>query len=411
MKNKKSPPSLLFLLILFILFYCLDFFFRISPSLVITDLMKQYHIEAFGIGAFSSLFYLGYTVMQIPSGILLDRLSVKSVVICSIVLCCICFLIFLYANVLIIGLGAWLLVGACSAMSFISVLYLAQNYFSKEYFTLISGITIAAGTLSASFAQVVSAWLMVKFNWHSVFLGLCLCGFVIAVIIGFSISHKNPSASTAGNPKPSRAQILKTICQLLKNKTIVCNGIVGSLFYMPTTIFAGLWGISFLNHTYSIPRIEASIYIMLLFGGWAVGSPIVGFIADRIKRHTVFILTLSWAAMLLSLVILYLPSLSHFMLALCIFLFGLFSSGQVLVWKIYHLHAPSEFSGIGISLTNMLIMLTGSVFHLIVGWVIDLTSRPTDNSLKFNYQYGLMVMPIALFLAGLLAQLTLKKSE
>ena len=69
-----------------LLFYCLDFFFRISPGLVVSHLMAQYQLTAFGIAGFSSAFYLGYALFQLPAGLLLDRVSINGLLSLSMLL-------------------------------------------------------------------------------------------------------------------------------------------------------------------------------------------------------------------------------------------------------------------------------------------------------------------------------------
>ena len=72
----KSKQSLL---ILFILFFSWEFFLRISPSLVITQLATQYNTNAIGLGAIAGFYYLGYSLIKIPAGIIIDKYSVKKI--------------------------------------------------------------------------------------------------------------------------------------------------------------------------------------------------------------------------------------------------------------------------------------------------------------------------------------------
>src|SRR5262249_38445363 len=149
---------------------CLDFFFRISPSLIFTELLNQYHTDPLGMGAFSSAFYIGYVLFQVPTGILLDRYSLRSVIATPNFIAVVSFMFFITATHYLTGYMMRFITGAASAFSFICILHIAKRYFSPTKFTLIAGITIGAGTVSASLIQWLSAELMGYFNWQLIFI-------------------------------------------------------------------------------------------------------------------------------------------------------------------------------------------------------------------------------------------------
>ena len=76
--------SIKILLVLFIAFFAWEFFLRISPSLVLDQLATQYQTNALGLAAIASCYYLGYSLIQIPAGILLDKFSIKTIGVSSI---------------------------------------------------------------------------------------------------------------------------------------------------------------------------------------------------------------------------------------------------------------------------------------------------------------------------------------
>src|SRR3989339_1159195 len=124
----KINKSLALLITLAILFYCLDYYFRIVPSLVVRELMRQYHSGPQLIGGFYSAFYFGYALMQLPSGILLDRFSLKKIIISMILSCTVLFMLFVWISQPWFGVLLRFLIGSFSAFSFIAVLYIARHY-------------------------------------------------------------------------------------------------------------------------------------------------------------------------------------------------------------------------------------------------------------------------------------------
>jgi sugar phosphate permease len=52
------------------LFYCFNYFLRVSPSVMQNELTQTFHITATQFGTLAGLFYLAYTPMQIPAGMI-----------------------------------------------------------------------------------------------------------------------------------------------------------------------------------------------------------------------------------------------------------------------------------------------------------------------------------------------------
>eukprot|EP01083_Nonionella_stella_P043247 116688_1 len=60
--------------------YCLLFFYRGSLSPIVDVLEQEFRATSSQIGQMSSLFYVGYTITQIPSGFALEILSAEFVI-------------------------------------------------------------------------------------------------------------------------------------------------------------------------------------------------------------------------------------------------------------------------------------------------------------------------------------------
>ena len=392
-----SQITVVMAITLFILFYCLDYYFRISPSLVFHQLQHQYHTDTLGMSAFASAFYLGYLVMQIPSGIILDRLLLYRVVVPAILICTLAFIGFVLNHHYWSGYVLRWVIGGASAFSFISVIYIARQYLDIKWFGLVSGITIAAGTVSASIAQLVSVLLMQHFHWHSIFIALALWGFVVAVLLLLPGLRLPPRQT-----KPaSQTSWWHQVKQFSRHPLLILNGLVGGLFYLPTTLFATMWGIPFLQGEYHFSATAASFGVTMLFVGWAIGAPVIGSLADRTNHYMRLVSVGALCGALISMVLVYLEPGASWMVWVLLFLFGLFSSAQVVVWKCFRDYCPKDIAGYGVAFTNMQIMLFGAVFHLAVGWLMSRVAYLQPDSL--DYKLGLSIIPIAFMLVLILS--------
>ena len=380
-----------------LLFYCLDYYFRISPSLIVQQLMTQYHITTIGIGSFASAFYLGYVISQLPGGVLLDRLRLNPLLIATVLIATLGFVMFLYGHHFWSGMILRFIIGLFSALSFISILYIARIAY-PTHFSFIAGIAIAGGTLMGSFAQVIAAHFMTFYPWQWVMMFIAALALLICVVLALPRSQVQLTTLV----KTPVRSLLQQMWGTLRKPILLANGIMGGLYYLPTSLFAAVWGISLLMLHNHLTRLESSYVITGLFFGWAVGSPIFGYLGDRITHHHRYIGVCAIAAAVVSVMLIHGNHFSYSIILLLGFLFGLLSSAQTLVWKIFSLHCPESISGTGIAVTNMVIMFTGSVFQYVTGWILHHYNPNSQHLIAQQLTKGLIIIPIIFVLAGLL---------
>ncbi len=54
------------------IFYAYQYILRVMPSILLNDILQQFHIDAATFGQFSGVYYIGYSLMHLPIGIMLD---------------------------------------------------------------------------------------------------------------------------------------------------------------------------------------------------------------------------------------------------------------------------------------------------------------------------------------------------
>lgn len=399
-KNSKNIRTALFLCFTF---YSLDYFFRISQSIIVTHLMQQYHTHTLGIGAFASAFYFGYAIFQLPGGYFLERYSVNRLFAVAIILCSLFYIAFLYAHEFWLGCLLRFFIGATSAISFIGILYLARVYLHAKWFTIIAGVAISIGTLTAAFVQVIGVWLMQLLPWK---IALALFG-ILGIIIGIFLLCVRIEITRENNTNIQI--ILEHSVTLFKTPVLLMNAIIGSLFYLPTTIFATLWGIPFLKMHFHFSQTQAALGILCLFLGWAIGSPYMGYLATRVKKTQHLITISALLGTLITFALLYLPLNSKLLIFSLLIGFGLASSAQAVIWKIFDIHCPPDINGLGIAWTSMIIILSGTLFHLITGYLLSFNIMQSEQ--QINYSLGLSLIPIAFIMVALTSFTLSGKSE
>jgi MFS family permease len=65
--------------------YAIAFLQRVSPQSISSNFMHDFGTDASGVAMLASSYFWGYTLMQVPAGVLVDRYGVKRVVLASMV--------------------------------------------------------------------------------------------------------------------------------------------------------------------------------------------------------------------------------------------------------------------------------------------------------------------------------------
>ena len=404
--------SIKILLVLFIAFFAWEFFLRISPSLVLEQLATQYQTNATGLGAIASCYYLGYSLIQIPAGIILDKFSIKIIGISSISVCVLAILTFILTKDLAIALSARTIMGAASAFSFIGVLAIAKRY-SPQNFSFITSITISLGTLIAALAQVGASFFVSASSWHTPFIILSLSGIILIILMIFTKNKSEPKTNLEdnnidnkinnkiNNKKENKIESfsLKKLLILIINPCILINGIIGGLLYLPTSLIADTWGIHFLELKNNFSASEGSIIIMFLFLGWAVGSALIGFMLKKGMPGRKLVLNLGVIAIASIITLIYLPTNKASVYALML-TFGVGSSAQVLMWNDFNERFnQAKNTGLAIALVNMIVIGFSSFGQILMGKLIESTNNSANNIASIHSLYlCFLVLPVLILI-------------
>src|SRR5271163_258386 len=78
-RSSEAPPSWRAWSVWLIaaMFYLAAFYIRVSPAVMTTELMRDLHISAGDLGYLSAFYYYAYVAMQFPTGLLVDRLGAR----------------------------------------------------------------------------------------------------------------------------------------------------------------------------------------------------------------------------------------------------------------------------------------------------------------------------------------------
>lgn len=399
------------------IFYCYEYLLRIEPSVMVTELMQAFQANATELGILSAFFYFIYTPMQIVVGLLSDLYGPRRILIVAIIACTVGSYIFGTATTLSIAAIGRLLIGFGSAFAFVCALKLAASWLPHRFFALFVGLTTTLGMIGAMAGDTILSSLVHTMGFKQTINIGTIIGVVLIPLIWLIIRDQPKIAATPTTISKTKLPYHETFIgfiKILKNPQMWCNGLIGCLMYLALSLFAELWGIPFLTTVYKLAPHDAGIACSMVFLGWLVGSPLIGLISDitRSRKFPIALGCLS-SAILISLII-YLPQMHLSVLYLLLFLFGIFSSFEILCFAISSENSPKQLIATASAFTNLLIMVGGIIFQPMIGKILDaMWSGESINNIRVysltNYQLALSILPIA-FLLGFILTFWLRET-
>lgn len=394
-----------------ILFFAFQFILRVSPSIIVNDIINKFNINATSFSVMAAVYYFTYAAMQIPAGALLDKFGPRLIIPVFISMCIAGNLLFIYSNNWILALISRFLVGFGSAAGFVGAAKVIRTCFPERFFTHLMGLSFSLGLLGAIYGGKPISILNEKFGWQTVLINISIAGSILGLAIFVLFKKINYR-----NTNHTELTILGGILKILKNQQILLLGACGALLIGPMECFADMWGTSYLEKNYNLLTQDASFISSTIYIGMCFGGPLLAIIASKLRNN--YLLT-SICALIMSIIFIILISfnaMNYYILVTMMFIVGILSCYQVIVFTIVDQMVPATLSGIAISTTNMLIMAIGATFHFIIGIVMDIFwdgSISSDGLRIYDstaYNYAMLVIPITLFL-GFISFLIIKPKQ
>lgn len=400
--HKKMTSYAWLIWIIAALFYAYEFFLRVSPQVMIPDLMHAFNISAVGVSALSAWYYYAYASMQIPVGILLDRFGIRLLLTIAAFMVAVGSLLFATTHTVWVATLGRILMGLGSAFSFVGCLKLARNWFTHQWIATIIGLTNMLGALGALFSGLPLSYLVTHIGWSEAMLYAGILGGFIALLIVFIIQDE-PLASHNRQTDRETPSLWHGLKHVIRSKSTWVAAIYGGLLVAPISAFTELWASVFLMQAEHLTKMQAALASSSTFLGIAIGGPVIGLLSGYLccRKPLMFLGTLGAAASLLA--IIYIPHLPLEIAIALLFAFGFCSSNMLLIFAINSENNPPWATGVAIGFTNMLVMAGGTVFQPLVGVLLDL-SQPitavTITQLPLSaYQKALWLLPACQLLA------------
>nr|WP_258554930.1 MFS transporter [Pragia fontium] len=375
--NSKNTlmPYWIRMVIIFFLGWVAIYAGRTVLSPIMPMIQTDFGLSKTELGMISSLFFLAYTALQIPAGILGDKIGRKKIMVQGFVLFAIFIASISISPSFLIFIILWMLTGASQGAYYGPQYALSSEAIPKKWITLGSAIIGSGMSFGIAIGYYLSSTMIQTFNtsWKMPFLVIAVPIFAIAMLMLFFIKEKapvtEPVVNTAKTQEPAEPF---SFWDLFKNRNLL-------LAYI--TIFCSIYGFFviitwlpyYLQQERGMDIVKAAGIASIVPWISVIGTLICSYASDKMGRRkpvVLFMLPLSLVAIF---GIVYSTSEATLIAVLILYGFiGKISLNPVLVALVAD-NAPKASLSTAFGLYNFFGMASSIVAPIMTGFLADKT--------------------------------------
>lgn len=376
------------------LFFLYEFFQLNLFDVINQPLRDEFHLNATQLSWMSSTYLWANLLFLLPAGVILDRYSVRKVILAAMLICFVGTVGFALTSSFILAALFHSMAGISNAFCFLSCIVLVSRWFPPNRQALVVGTVVTMAFIGGMMAHTPLAQLNDWLGWRKALMvdagiGAFIIVWIYCVVQDYPKGAVRPVA-------PQQAPVLPSFIKALSNAQNWFAGLYTSLLNLPIMVLCALWGATYLQVVYQLSEIESTSIVSLILLGSIVGCPIAGWLSDNQRRRKPMMFLGAFATLVcLTPLFLQLP-LSNLALSVLFFCLGLFTSTQVISYPLIAESNPSEQTGAATGCASLIIMGGGGVGQILFGYLMaqHMPAGALDYS-KSDFQFAMWMFPVA----------------
>jgi MFS family permease len=414
------PPSglpwrALFIWGLAALFFFYAWILRVTPSVMVEPLMRDFQVGAAVLGNLSAFYFYAYSGLQVPVGLALDRWGARRVLTLAVFTAALGAAASAYAPTIELAYAGRLLVGIGCAFSFVGGLVLAAAWFPPRRFALFAGLGMATGLAGGIAGQAPVAALVEADGWRHALLVIAIGGVALGAAMWLVVRDR-PAGAAAAAAAPARPDsVWRDLWRAARRRQTLLIAAFAGLMSAPMLVFGSLWGVPYAMERYGLGRTEAAFTMSFMLLGWVCGAPFWGWLSDRIGRRRAPMLAGAVLGLVAIGLAVYLPAMPLAGLRAAAFAAAFGGSVMSICYAAGREHNPGAAAGAALGFINMVSVLGGALLQPLVGWLLDLQwdGRLAAGARAYSieaYRLALLILP-ACFVVGIAAALGIRETH
>jgi MFS family permease len=378
------------------------FVISISSGLLFDSWQRSLHFSSVSIGYLASSFFIMYSLLQVPAGMLVDYFGPKKMLGNGFLLASIALFVLTLCHGYYSLLACRIVLGAALSFNFVCLSYWVTHETSKQsqagFFCLSESIAI----LTLIGANMFIAWALPSFGWELV-LQICALVLFLGYIGTMYLLPENKIATDNLSLLHSFIQLKEVCITLFKDKQFIINAMYCGLVYSVLTVFLANWASPLFVHYYHINPLYASIYEDFMLCGLVVGGFLIYlFVTEknlyRLMLWSPFVLMVAFTILMKRHFLLF----HNYELIVLLLTIGICCSVYMLPFALASRFVSSQARATSVGLTNFIATGLAPIFNFIVAHYFRAQGVPIRiyaNATALNWHYVLIVLS-ALFLTA-----------
>jgi MFS family permease len=353
----------------------LSMFFRVSNAVIAPNLIQDLGLNAETLGILGGAFFYSFALLQIPMGLMLDRIGPRIVMTFFPLIGALGAFLFALGESFTSVLFGRILIGVGMASVLMGAMKVFTLRFPPEKFATLVGINVSIGTVGNIFAASPLAYLASTIGWRMTFIFAGGITTILAILVFWVLGgEKKKDETLIFRPSPEPAiGVIQSIRLVLGSLAFWQIGAIAFFRYGTFIGLQGLWLGLYLMEIKGYSPIQTGNVLTFLAIGTIIGGPIAGRLSDRVfhSRKGVALWGLSLYGLSLFPLIGILRIESPFWYGLIFFFIGFFSSFGMLVYPHAKELFPITISATVMAGVNFFTMAGGALFMPALGKVIE----------------------------------------
>jgi MFS family permease len=256
--------------------FILSQFLRSVPAVIATDLRAEFDLTAGQLSILPAALFLGSAIMQLPSGVLLDRFGPRRTIAAFLLLTASGVAWFAAAHT-VFGLTlALLVVGWGIAPVFMGILVLITRWISRDRLATASALAVGFGGTGMLLSAAPFAEATAAFGWRSTLTLVAGAAVVMSLGVILTVRDRAPSAPSIVAGSESLLEVTRGLTFIFREPKLYAIGAISAITVGSFLTFRALWVGPYLNDTFGSGLIECGNIIFLVSLAWLVSAICIG---------------------------------------------------------------------------------------------------------------------------------------
>lgn len=344
-----------------------------SISVVVPDLMRDLKITATEIGMIAAVYSMVYAIMQIPGGILADRLGPRKVMTIFLIIGFGGILLFSWAPTYRFNLWGRTITAFGVSVLYVNHIKVIRGWFTTEEMGLVMGIGASINSIGSLIATPVLAYLTLSIGWRITFSIIGVLTLLFSILCWFFVRDHSPTVEIKLDSSDGIWDQFQTSWKLLtSNRQFILLFLITFFSYGGVAMVFNTWGIPYLMQSFNFTKMKAAWFLTFTSLLGLLGAPFWGYLSDKVvkRRKPFLVIGLIGISTPMLVIALWGEVLNDLTLLIAFGIIGFTMSCVLLAYTMINEMVPSSISGFFSAFLNMGPYLGSSLFVFLTGIIL-----------------------------------------